>query len=283
MSEPDASDLVRVESATIGYGRARGARSVLTDVSLRIGADERVGLIGETGSGKSTLARTLLGLTTLWHGSVHVSGHDVGHLRGRALRDFRRAGIAQYVYQDPLQSLDPDIAVVESVAEGLRIRGGLSDADVDARVADALRLVGLDPDLGVRLPGDISGGQRQRIALARALVVEPRLLILDEPVSALDASSRVHVLDLLRLTMSERPLAQLFISHDLGSVAGVTDRLIVLYRGEIVEDRPTTDVLADPQHPYTRLLIESAPTLTGAGADRKRRAALRTELEGRVT
>lgn len=273
------SELLRIENATLGYGRKTRGHAVLHNVSLTIDAGERVGLIGETGSGKSTLARTLLGLTTVFSGSVHVEGRDLASLRGRPLRAFRRSGVVQYVYQDPLRSLDPDVPVSASVAEGLAIRRGLSPAEINRRVDDALRLVGLDPHLSNRRPEELSGGQRQRIVLARALVLKPRLLILDEPVSALDASSRVHVLDLLRLTTSERRLSQLFISHDLGSIAGVTDRLVVLYRGEIVEDGPTSDVLTAPQHPYTQLLIESAPTLTTAGADRNRRRELRAALE----
>ncbi|MGM7679662.1 ABC transporter ATP-binding protein [Microbacterium sp. A94] len=273
------SDLVRIENATLGYGGRTRGRAVLRDISLTIGAEERVGLIGETGSGKSTLARSLLGLTTVFSGTVSVDGNDLAGLRGRPLRAFRRSGTVQYVYQDPLRSLDPDVSVDHSVAEGLAIRGGISVAQSRERVAEAIRLVGLDPALGARLPSELSGGQRQRIVLARALVLAPHLLILDEPVSALDASSRVQVLDLLRLAGTERQLAQLFISHDLGSIAGVTDRLIVLYQGEIVEDAPTIDVLANPQHPYTKLLIESAPTLTVAGANRERRKELRTALQ----
>lgn len=273
------SELVQMTNARLGYGSRSRAQKILHDITLAIAPGERVGLIGETGSGKSTLARSLLGLTSVLGGTVQVGGQDLGRLRGRALREYRRSGVAQYVYQDPLQSLNPDITVAGSIGEGLLIRGGISRAEVHARVEGVLALVGLDPALGRRLPAELSGGQRQRIALARALAVEPQLLILDEPVSALDASSRVHVLDLLRVTVAERPIAQLFISHDLGSVAGVTDRLVVLYHGTIVEDGPTPEVIADPQHPYTRLLIESAPTLSSAGAGRERRAALRAELE----
>lgn len=272
MSEP----IAEVRGASIGY---HGGGAVLHDVSLRIGEGEAVGLIGETGSGKTTLARTLLGLTTVLEGSVTVGGRDLARLRGRALRSFRREGVVQYVFQDPLRSLDPDVAVGDSVAEGLDVRGRLPRKIRAGRGADAFHAVGLDPALGDRRPGDLSGGQRQRVALARALILEPRLLILDEPVSALDAAHRVHVLDLLRLSAAERTLAQLFISHDLGSVAGVTDRLVVVYRGRIVEDGPTGDVIARPRHPYTRLLVESAPTLESAGADGDRRARLRAEID----
>lgn len=272
------SEIVSIEQARIGYGGRRNGSTVLDGVSLTVSAGERIGLIGETGSGKSTLARTLLGKTTVHSGTVEFDGTDLRALRGRALRAFRRSGAIQYVYQDPLRSLDPDVLTADSVAEGLRIRGGLPRDAVAARVDEAFRLVGLDRALGDRLPGELSGGQRQRIVLARALVLDPRLLILDEPVSALDAESRVQILDLLRLTGTDTGLAQLFISHDLGSVAGVTDRLVVLFRGRIVEDGPTSAILSAPQHPYTRLLIESAPTLERPGADRERRQELRAAL-----
>ena len=267
-----SDELAELRGATIGYHRRV---PVLHDVSLRIAAGESIGLIGETGSGKTTLARALLGLTSIIAGTADVGGRDLRRLRGRALRAFRREGVVQYVFQDPLRSLDPDLPVRDAVAEGLDVRGRLDRRERAARVGDTLRSVGLDPDLADRLPGELSGGQRQRVAIARALILEPRLLILDEPVSALDAAHRVQVLDLLRLSSAERRFAQLFISHDLGSVAGVTDRIVVVYRGRIVEDGPTAEVIASPRHPYTRLLIESAPTLDGAGADRERRAQLR--------
>jgi peptide/nickel transport system ATP-binding protein len=273
MSETSLGEpLALLQDATIGYHRRA---AVLHDVTLRIEQGESVGLIGETGSGKTTIARTLLGLTTVHSGRVTVGGRDLARLRGRALRTFRRDGVVQYVFQDPLRSLDPDIPVGDSVAEGLDVRGRIDRTVRSSRIAETLHAVGLDPELASRLPGALSGGQRQRIAIARALILEPRLLILDEPVSALDAANRVHVLDLLRASAAERSFAQLFISHDLGSVAGVTDRVVVVYRGRIVEDGPTAQVIAAPQHPYTRLLIESAPTLESAGADRERRAELR--------
>lgn len=276
MSDPDP--IVELLGVTVGYGGGAQHSPVLRDVSVTIGRGETVGLIGETGSGKTTLARTVLGLTAIADGTARVAGRDVSTLAGRALRRFRREGVVQYVFQDPLRALDPDVPVGDSVAEGLLIRRGISRSERQERIDATLAAVGLVPGLSTMLPGELSGGQRQRIALARALILEPALLILDEPVSALDAANRVHILDLLRLLRAEREFAQLFISHDLGSVASVTDRVIVLYRGRVVEDGPTARVIADPRHPYTRLLVESAPSLSDRGIDRDRRRAARALL-----
>ncbi|GAA2874589.1 hypothetical protein GCM10010472_34950 [Pseudonocardia halophobica] len=283
------SDLVEVRDLAVSLGRGRARREILHGVDLTVRPGEIVGLIGETGSGKTTLARSLLGLNRIDRGTVSVTGTDVGGLRGGALRAFRRAGSVQYVFQDPLQSLDPDLPLGRSVGEALEVRGSSQIAD---RVAEALARVGLDPALAARRPAEVSGGQRQRAAIARAMITEPRLLICDEPVSALDASSRTAVLELLlRLRDPHRGTAageagrvgghrtgQLFISHDLGSVAGVTDRIAVLYHGRIVEAGATAQIIGDPTHPYTRLLVGSAPTLDGAGLDRAARAVLRAQL-----
>jgi len=182
------------------------------------------------------------------------------------------------VFQDPLLSLDPDLTAAQSVAEGLRIRGGLSHDEIRAAVQGALEEVGLDASHGERVPADLSGGQRQRVAIARALVLEARLLLCDEPVSALDAANRIQILTLLARLRDERDLGIVFISHDLGSVAGIADRIVVLYRGRVVEEGPTERVILAPEHPYTRLLLGSAPTLAGGEADRERRQELRRLL-----
>jgi peptide/nickel transport system ATP-binding protein len=264
-----------VDGIDVSFGRGAGARQILHDLSLTVGRGESVGLVGETGSGKTTLARAILGLVPTTDGAITVGSTVVTGLGRRALRSFRRTGRLQYVFQDPLQSLDPDVTVGESVAEGLRIRDGGSVARHRDAVDDAMRAVGLEHALAGRRPGELSGGQRQRIAIARALVLDPELLLLDEPVSGLDAANRIHVLELLKRLGAERGIAQLFISHDLGSVAGITDRVAVLYRGRIVETGPTAQIVRAPQHAYTQLLIGSAPTLSRGGVDRERRRELR--------
>jgi ABC-type glutathione transport system ATPase component len=237
-----------------------GGREVLRGVSLRVAPGEIVGVIGETGSGKTTLARAILGLTPAASGSIDLDGEELTKLgHGRRRRAFRRAGQVQLVFQDPLRSLDPALRIRESVTEGLAVRGRLDAAARQAEAERALELVGLPPELLERVPGDISGGQRQRVAIARALVTHPRLIVLDEPVSALDASSRGAVLGMLRRLRDELGLALVIISHDLTSMLGVVDRVVVLYEGAVVEEGPTEQVLADPREEYTRLLIAAAP------------------------
>ncbi|MFB2585491.1 ABC transporter ATP-binding protein [Herbiconiux liukaitaii] len=273
-----AAPLLEIDGVEVSYGRGRAERRILHGVSLTVAAGETVGLIGETGSGKTTLARTVLGLTRVGAGEVRFEGRRISGLRPAALREFRRSGRLQYVFQDPLQSLDPDLTVQESVVEGLRIRGGHDAGQLSDAARAALAAVGLPGELLTRLPGALSGGQRQRVAIARALALSPSLLLLDEPVSALDAANRIHVLELLQRIGREQGIAQVFISHDLGSVAGVADRIAVLYRGDVVEVGETREVISRPRHPYTRLLVGSAATLSGGGVDRETRASLRRAL-----
>lgn len=267
--------LLTVDDLAVDLGRSPRVR-VLEGVSLRVRAGEVVGVVGESGSGKTTLARAILRSVDAASGSIEIDGHDVRALAGRRLRAWRRSGAAQYVFQDPLRSLDPAVRVVDSVAEGLRI-AKVPRREAATRVAAALADVGLSPELAQGLPGALSGGQRQRAAIARALAVDPRLLILDEPVSALDAASRDRVIrSLVRLRDERRDaLGMLVISHDIGSLAAISDRLVVLYRGRIVEDGPTRQVVAAPTHPYTRLLIASVPLIGVEAPHRDERAALR--------
>lgn len=268
---------MQVGDLDVHYGTRRRRHQALDGVSIQVSRGETVGLIGETGSGKSTLARSVLGLVPSSAGRIQIDGQDVTGYSHRQWRALRRRGVVQYVFQDPLRSLDPDVTIEDSLIEPLRIQG-VSRSQALGRVRPLLQRVHLDAELLARLPGELSGGQRQRVAVARALVTEPALIILDEPVSALDSANRVGVLEILK-ELRDASVALVFISHDLGSVAGVADRVAVMYQGRLVETGATRQVITAPQHVYTRLLVGSAPTLRSAAADRAERSALRAALQ----
>ncbi|MGW0045046.1 dipeptide ABC transporter ATP-binding protein [Rhodococcus sp. NPDC003348] len=227
----------------------------LADASFDVAAGQRFGIVGESGSGKSTLIRLLCALDTPTAGSVRVAGREIVGARERDLSFLRRD--VSIVFQDPMGSLDPRMRVADIVAEPLTDRTG-ADALVEAMLTD----VGLDPEAARRYPHQFSGGQRQRISIARALITRPRILIADEPVSALDVSVRAQVLDLLAGLVAEHDLTLLLVSHDLAVIRHVCDVVAVMHRGRIVECGPTEDVYERPLDPYTRTLIASAPTLT---------------------
>jgi oligopeptide/dipeptide ABC transporter ATP-binding protein len=257
---PAVAPLLAVEAVDVVLGRGWRATQILSGVDLQIWPGEIVGLVGETGSGKTTLARTVAGLVDPVAGQVVFGGTTVSALRRGARRAQRRGGRMQLVFQDPLRSLDPDLTVADIVGEGLRIRGD-GPAEIRQRVITALEKVGLDATVLSRTPGQISGGQRQRVSIARALATDPELLICDEPVSALDASNRNYILRLLDQLRTSLGLSIVIISHDLSSLAGIADRVAVLYRGRIVENGPVAEVFSAPRHPYTALLLASAPSV----------------------
>jgi ABC-type glutathione transport system ATPase component len=277
---PDPHTVLEVDRLSVTYGKGKSGTVALRDASFSVQRGEVVGVIGETGSGKSTLARSILGLVSASSGSVKIAGEEVSAFSSGQWREFRRRGVIQYVFQDPLRSLDPELTVAESVAEPLLCQGRRSRPEIEALVVDYLTRMKLPPSLGHRFPGELSGGQRQRIAVARALCTEPQLLILDEPVSALDAENRVLVLDGL-CALRAAGVSLLFISHDLGSVAAIADRVIVLYRGAIVELDTARAIVERPQHPYTRLLVSSAPTLAKGSISREQRDRLRAQIHER--
>ncbi len=273
----EVKPLLDIEDIDVHYGRRRSRKRVIQSARFQVGAGEIVGLIGESGSGKSTIARAVVGLASISRGRVRVGDEDVTRFNRSQWRSFRRRGVVQYLFQDPLRSLDADLLIGDSIAEPLRLRGGLSRAEVAEAVQTYAARAELDQELLTRFPGEVSGGQRQRAAIARALITQPRLIILDEPVSALDAATRVQVLATLT-ALRGQGVGLLYISHDLGSVAGITDRTVVLYEGKVVEAGATRELVNNPQHAYTRLLIGSAPTLSGPPLSRLRRDELRAEL-----
>ncbi|MTI17007.1 ABC transporter ATP-binding protein [Rhodobacteraceae bacterium RKSG542] len=238
----------------------RRRHTAVDHVSLRIAEHQSLGLVGESGCGKSTLARTLLGLELPEKGSVSFLGKDPFKAGGHERAELRR-GI-QAVFQDPYGSFDPRHKVSRIIGEPLfLLRGEISAKEAEKRVHTALESVGLTISDGEKYPHEFSGGQRQRIAIARALVTEPKLIVADEPVSALDVSIRAQILDLFADLRDRLGVGYLFISHDLSVVQAITDHVIVMNSGVIVEEGPTEEVFANPSHPYTRLLLSAVPKL----------------------
>ncbi len=237
--------------------RVTGTVRAVDGVDLRVPVGRTLGLVGESGSGKSTLARLILRLVDPSDGSILLDGTDVTRLGGRELRHNRRS--MQIVFQDPYSSLDPRMRVNDIVGEPLEIYDGLTGSARDERVAELLDQVGLGRYALYRRPHEFSGGQRQRIAIARALAPEPRLLVCDEPVSALDVSTQSQVINLLTDLQARLGLAFLFIAHDLSVVRHISDRIAVMYLGRIVEEGPAEDVYLRPRHPYTEALLSAIP------------------------
>jgi len=236
-------------------GRATGTVRALDDVSLSIAPGESVGLVGESGSGKSTLARIALKLQSPTEGTLRFRGEPVAE-RGTSLRAFRSA--VQAVFQDPYASLNPRMRVGDTVAEPLRsLPRANRPHDIAAQVAAALAAVELPADAAQCYPHQFSGGQRQRIAIARALILQPALVVLDEPISALDVSIRAQILNLLAELRQRRGMAYLFIAHDLPAVAVISDRIAVMYCGQLIETGPAARVATAPLHPYTQMLFAS--------------------------
>ncbi|MGH8435604.1 MAG: ATP-binding cassette domain-containing protein [Pseudomonas sp.] len=241
-------------------GRGKGDYKALDNVNLSISRGQSLGLVGESGSGKTTLARCILGLERVTTGHIRWDGVDLTTLNTRQARDMRRR--IQVVFQDPYASLNPRMTVRDIVAEPMVVHKqalGFNAQQVTERVRELLSLVGLGDHHLWRYPHEFSGGQRQRIGIARALALNPELLILDEPTSALDVSVQAQVLNLLDALQRKLALTYLFISHDLGVIRTVCDHMTLLYRGKIVESGPTDDVFERPQQAYTRQLIEASP------------------------
>ncbi|WP_102224799.1 ABC transporter ATP-binding protein [Acidimangrovimonas sediminis] len=246
---------------------------VVGGVSLKVGRGETYGLVGESGSGKSTIGRLSLRLVEADAGTIRFGGIDLRALSGRELKRLRRR--MQIIFQDPFSSLDPRVRIGTALAEPIRLHRLRRGAEVDQRVEELLATVGLSPAHRHRYPHEFSGGPRQRIAIARALAVEPELIVCDEAVSALDVSIQAQILNLLEDLQRDLGVSYLFISHDLGVVRHMAARIGVLYAGRLVEEGPAETIFADPRHPYTRMLLAAAPRLfAGPGA------APRTEIAG---
>ncbi|GAA1789866.1 ABC transporter ATP-binding protein [Leucobacter iarius] len=252
------SALLEVRGLTKRFGH--GAVTAAADISFSIERGGALGIVGESGSGKTTVSRIVAGLETADAGEILVDGAPLPHGRGVRQR-MARARTMQMVFQDPYQSLDPRQSAREALAEIITLHTTRRGQDRAARIDELLDQVGLDGAAAGRMPRDLSGGQRQRVAIARALAAEPELLILDEAVAALDVSIQAQILRLLDGIRRETGVALMFVSHDLEVVRWITDDVLVMFRGHVVEAGRTEAVLAAPSHPYTRLLLASVPTL----------------------
>ncbi|MFF2812450.1 dipeptide ABC transporter ATP-binding protein [Streptomyces sp. NPDC058000] len=251
--------LLEVTGLRREFGRGRARTTAVDGVSLTVSAGEVLGLVGESGSGKTTLGRMLVRLLEPTAGSLRYRGREAGRLGERQLRPLRAE--VQMVFQDPSSSLNPRRTIGESVADPLRAAGGSDEGRIAGRAKELLERVGLDPDWYHRYPHEFSGGQRQRVGIARALAPTPRLLVCDEPVSALDVTTQAQIMALLAELRRELGLALVFIAHDLAVVRAVSDRVAVLRAGRIVEEGPVDRVYDSPQHPYTQGLLAAVPVL----------------------
>jgi len=270
MSEMEKKPLLQLVNLSKWFPRKRSVKDAITkaersyvkavtDVSLEIYEGENVGLVGESGCGKSTLARTIIRLYEPTSGQVILDGKDISHMRGNALRQERIK--MQIVFQDPYSSLNPRMTVYEMLEEILKVYHIVPDAEIPQEIDRLLRISGLTSEIANRFPGEFSGGQRQRLGIARALSLRPRFIIADEPVSALDVSIQAQILNLLADLQEQLNLTVLFISHDLNVVRHISDRVVVMYLGSIVECGKTEDVFDKPHHPYTDVLTKASPSL----------------------
>ena len=262
--------LLEVRGLAVYYhGRRRGSVIKALDcIDLSLESGTAIGVVGESGSGKSTLAKAILGLAPIHGGSIHLAGKDITSLKQKSRRELSR--ILQVVFQDPSSSLNPYITVGTTIEEPLRVHGINNREELNQRIAKALDQVGLSPDVVSRYPGQFSGGQKQRIAIARALIINPKLIICDEVASALDLSIQAQILNLLADLQKSFQLSYLFISHDIAVIRYISNQVLVLYQGRVMESGTTAVVIKNPCHPYTRELIASSP-ITNPRAQRKQR------------
>ena len=258
--------VLEVNDVVVEFDTEGGRITAVDGVSLYLATGETLGLVGESGCGKSTLARAIMQLVPMTRGSVRLEDSDLDSLSSRELRRMRQR--IQMVFQDPRGSLDPRMSVSALIGEPLRVHGIGDRASRAGAVAEAMELVGLPAAVADRLPSELSGGQQQRVGIARAIVTDPAVLVCDEPVSALDVSIQAQIINVLDELRDELSLAMLFIAHDLSVVRHLSDRVAVMYLGQIVETGTSSEVFSAPRHPYTQGLISSVPRADADSAAR---------------
>ena len=277
----DRVPLLRVENVVKHFPAGLGASVKAVDgVSFEIYPGETVGLVGESGCGKSTLGRLITQLQPVTSGNVFVDGVDLTKLTGEKLRQKRRQ--LQMIFQDPYSSLNPRMTVGDIIAEPLENFGLLRGKAKDQRVQELLKVVGLNPYFNNRYPHEFSGGQRQRIGIARALALRPKLIVADEPISALDVSIQAQVINLIQDLQREFKLTYLFIAHDLSVVRHISDRVMVMYLGKIVEVADSVEIYRNPKHPYTKALLSAIPIPDPDIQTHRRMVALTGEIPSPV-
>lgn len=261
--------LLTVEDLRVHFDVGGGTLRAVDGVDFQLFPGETLALVGESGCGKSTLAKALVGLNPIRSGRALLGGETITGISRKELRRYRSE--LQLVFQDPYASLNPRFTIAETLGEPLLLHSKATRQNVDQKVCELLSQVGLDVELRRRYPHEFSGGQRQRISIARALAVEPRLLLCDEVTSALDVSIQAQILDLLRSVQQQRGLSYLFITHDLGVVRYIAHRVAVMYVGQIVELQETEQLFENPAHPYTKALLASIPRVGQAGGKPERK------------
>lgn len=253
------SELLKVDHLTKYFKTNRGLLHAVDGISFSILEGQTMGIVGESGCGKSTLGRVLVHLENSTSGHFYLDGEDVTNIRGRRLRDFREK--ARIIFQDPFSSLNPRYTVEDSIIESLQISGKYSKSEMYRKTTEIMDLVGIAERIRTAYPHELDGGRRQRVGIARALALDPKLVVCDEPVSALDVSIQAQILNLLKQLQKEKGLTYIFITHDLSVVRHISDNVCVMYLGQLVETSPAKELFEKQYHPYTRALLSAVPSI----------------------
>ena len=252
------ASLIETKGLKKYFPTPRGMLHAVDDVDITIEEGHTLGVVGESGCGKSTLGRTLIHLLDSTEGQIFFEGRDVTHVKKKELKDLREQ--MQIIFQDPYSSIDPRMTVKETIKEPLRVSGRFSKSEIDDAADQLMDLVGLDQRLRNAYPHELDGGRRQRVGIGRALALQPKFIVCDEPVSALDVSIQAQVLNLLKRLQQERRLTYMFVTHDMSVVRHISDEICVMYLGQVVEKAPSKELFKNPVHPYTKALLDAIPS-----------------------